>query len=243
MMWRIGEGLETGQCEVQICREFNLMPSVACNLWKQFQDIGFIKRKSGQSRPRATTAREDRHLSIIARRNRGATASKLFCYLYAATGTHVSMLTVSKRLYEGGLFAKSPASYALLTSMNRRVTLPWCRQHRDWSTDHLAIFLFIYESRFSLNIDFRRMFIWRKQGTHYLLSNVHEIDNNGGGSLIVWEGIILNGRSPQHVFERGTVTGLRSGCPMFLFSGASGPDIILMDDNVRPRRALLVDKF
>ncbi|GFW46255.1 hypothetical protein TNCV_2813501 [Trichonephila clavipes] len=35
-------------------------------------------------------AREDRHLSIIARRNRGVTTSHLSHYLYAATGTRVS---------------------------------------------------------------------------------------------------------------------------------------------------------
>ncbi|GFU88650.1 HTH_Tnp_Tc3_2 domain-containing protein [Trichonephila clavipes] len=62
-------------------------------------------REPGQGRPRATTAGEDRHLSIIVRRNRGATASRLSRYLYAATGTRVSRVTVSKRLHERGLFA------------------------------------------------------------------------------------------------------------------------------------------
>ncbi|GBM79921.1 hypothetical protein AVEN_173902-1 [Araneus ventricosus] len=76
------------------------MPSVMCNLWKQFQDTGSIERKPGQGRPRATTATEDRYLSIIARRNRGATASQLSRDLYVATGTRVSRVTVSKRLHE-----------------------------------------------------------------------------------------------------------------------------------------------
>ncbi|GFY30961.1 hypothetical protein TNCV_1629341 [Trichonephila clavipes] len=47
--------------------------------------------------------REDRPLSIIARRNRGAAASQLSRYLYAATGTRVSRVTVSKILHERGL--------------------------------------------------------------------------------------------------------------------------------------------
>ncbi|GBL83504.1 hypothetical protein AVEN_53741-1 [Araneus ventricosus] len=66
-----------------------------------------------------------RYLSIIARLNRGATASQLSCDLYAATGTRVSRLTVSKRLRETGLFAR-PAVCIPLTSMNRRVHLAWC---------------------------------------------------------------------------------------------------------------------
>ncbi|GFS86695.1 DDE_3 domain-containing protein [Trichonephila clavipes] len=50
--------------QVQIFREFNSTPSVVCNLWKQFQDTGSIENKPGKGRPRATMAREDRHLSI-----------------------------------------------------------------------------------------------------------------------------------------------------------------------------------
>ncbi|GBN06882.1 hypothetical protein AVEN_33979-1 [Araneus ventricosus] len=99
MRWRIVGRPEAGQSQVQSCRELNLTPSVVCNLWKQFQDIGSIERKPGQGRPRATTVTEDRYLSIIARRNRGATASQLSRNLYAATGTRVSRVTVSKRLH------------------------------------------------------------------------------------------------------------------------------------------------
>ncbi|GFX18083.1 HTH_Tnp_Tc3_2 domain-containing protein [Trichonephila clavipes] len=85
MRWQIVGKLEAGECQVQICREFNLMPSVMCYLWKQFQDTGSIEKKPGQGRLRASAAREDRHLSIIARRNRGATVFQFSRYLYAAT--------------------------------------------------------------------------------------------------------------------------------------------------------------
>ncbi|GBO13833.1 hypothetical protein AVEN_191936-1 [Araneus ventricosus] len=132
MRWRIVGRLEAGQPQVQIFREFNLTPNVVCNFWKQFQDTGSIERKSGQGRPRATTATEDRYLSLIARRNRGATASQLSRDLYAATGTRVSREIVSKRLHETGLFARRPAVYVLLTSTNRRVRLEWCIEIGVW---------------------------------------------------------------------------------------------------------------
>ncbi|GBM71183.1 hypothetical protein AVEN_113176-1 [Araneus ventricosus] len=115
--------LEAGQSQVQIRRDFNLTPSVVCNLRKQFQDTGSIERKPGQGRPRATTATEDCYLSIIARRNRGATASQLSRDLYAATRTRVLRVTVSKRLHETGLFVRRPAVCVPLTSTNRRVRL------------------------------------------------------------------------------------------------------------------------
>ncbi|GBN43971.1 Transposable element Tcb2 transposase [Araneus ventricosus] len=240
--------LEAGQSQVQIRRDFNLTPSVVCNLRKQFQDTGSIERKPGQGRPRATTATEDRYLSIIARRNRGATASQLSRDLYAATRTRVLRVPVSKRLHETGLFARRPAVCVPLTSTNRSVRLAWCREHRDWRMDQWATVLFTDEFRFSLNTDSRRTFIWREPGTRYPPSNVREIDHYGGGGLMVWAGIMLDGRTPLQVFERGTVTGVRYRDEILepyvrLFRGAVGSEFILMDNNARPHRALLVDEF
>ncbi|GFT40713.1 transposable element Tcb1 transposase [Trichonephila clavipes] len=153
--------------------------------------------------------------------------------------------TVSERLHERGLFARRPAP---LASTNRRVHLEWCRQHKDWSMDQWATVLFTDESRFSLNTNSRRTSIWREPGTHYLSSNVQDIDSYGGGGLMVWAGIMLDDHTPLHVFERGYVTSVLYRDEVLepyvrLFGGACGPEFILMDNNVRPHRVLLVDKF
>ncbi|GFV10607.1 HTH_Tnp_Tc3_2 domain-containing protein [Trichonephila clavipes] len=125
--WRIVWWLEAGHCQVQICRDFNFTPSVVCSLWKEFQGTGSTERKSGQGRPRAAMAKEDHHLSIMTRSNRRATAFQICRYLYAATGTYVSRVTVSKRLHDRGLFATRPAVCVSLTSRDRKVRLTWCR--------------------------------------------------------------------------------------------------------------------
>ncbi|GFY05918.1 transposable element Tcb2 transposase [Trichonephila clavipes] len=74
----------------------------------------------------------------------------------------------------------------------------------------------------------------------YLPSNVREIDNYGGGGFMVW--------APLHVFESGSVIGVTYRDevlePYFrVFRRTCGPEYILMDDNVRLRRALLIDEF
>ncbi|GFW40697.1 hypothetical protein TNCV_2836411 [Trichonephila clavipes] len=53
------------------------MPSVECNFWKQFPNTGSVERNPPKGRPRATMGREDRHLSILAKRNSEATDFKL----------------------------------------------------------------------------------------------------------------------------------------------------------------------
>ncbi|GBM75723.1 hypothetical protein AVEN_92726-1 [Araneus ventricosus] len=65
---------------------------------------------------------------------------------------------------------------------------------------------------------------------------------------MVWAGIMLDGHTPLHFFERSTVTGVRYRNEILetyvcLFRGAVGPYFILMDDNARPHRAHLVDDF
>ncbi|GFW74443.1 transposable element Tc1 transposase [Trichonephila clavipes] len=119
---------------------------------------------------------------------------------------------------------RRPAACVPLTSSNRRVRYAESRQHRNWCMNERVTVLFTDESRFTLNTDFRRTFIWREPGTRYLPSNVHEIDNYGKVSLMVWVGIMWDGRTSLHIFE-------------------SGSEFILMDDNTKPHRALLVDEF
>ncbi|GFU79456.1 DDE_3 domain-containing protein [Trichonephila clavipes] len=69
--------------------------------------------------------------------------------------------------------------------------------------------LFTDESHFSLNTDSNHTFIWREPGTRHLPSNVRKIDNYGGRGLIIWASILLDGRTPLHVFEIGSVTAVR----------------------------------
>ncbi|GFW97766.1 hypothetical protein TNCV_1425291 [Trichonephila clavipes] len=70
-----------------------------------------IRREKARSHPRATTAKEDNHLSIIARHKRDATTTQLSRELYAAIGTRVSRVTVSKRLYARAVCKKTCCLY------------------------------------------------------------------------------------------------------------------------------------
>ncbi|GFX18624.1 DDE_3 domain-containing protein [Trichonephila clavipes] len=112
--------------------------------------------------------------------------------------------------------------------------------------DQWVTVLFTDEPRFSLNSNSRCTFIWREPGNHYLHSNVREIDNSCRRGLMVWASIMCDGRTPLHVFERGSVTDVRYRNEVLeryirLFRDAIGPEFILMHDNMRPHRAILVD--
>ncbi|GFV39172.1 transposable element Tc3 transposase [Trichonephila clavipes] len=108
--------------------------------------------------------------------------------------------------------------------------------------------LFTDESGFSTRSDFQRVLIWREIGTRFYTSNIKERHHYGGPGVLVWGGIMLNGRTELHIFDRGSVTGDRYCEEVLLphvrlFRGAIGPDFIFMDDNARPHRTLAVEEL
>ncbi|GFU72530.1 transposable element Tcb1 transposase [Trichonephila clavipes] len=94
----------------------------------------------------------------------------------------------------------------------------------------------LYESRFSLSSDCRRQLIWRESGTAYRPENIQEKDRYRTCSIMVWAGIMINGRTRLHVVANGTMTGQRYIDEVLfphvrLFRGAAGDKFVFMDDN------------
>ncbi|UYV60670.1 hypothetical protein LAZ67_1001817, partial [Cordylochernes scorpioides] len=206
------------------------------------------KEKKVLVEKRKTATSEDRYLVVTAKRHREMTAIQLSNELSSATGTRISRQTVYRRLYEGALYARRPIICIPLTSAHRRARLNWCLEHHAWTHDQWANVLFSDESRFSLNTDSRRVFIWREPGTRYHPSNIREIDSFRGGSLLVWAGISSSRRTPLHIFSGGTLTAQRYRDEILEpylrpYRDQIGHNLIFMDDNARPHRARLVNEY
>ncbi|GFT80704.1 transposable element Tc1 transposase [Trichonephila clavipes] len=59
----------------------------------------------------------------------------------------------------------------------------------------------------SLSSDCRRQLIWCDSGTAYRPENIQEKDRYPTCSIVVWAGIMINGRTRLHVVANGTMTG------------------------------------
>ncbi|GFW99155.1 transposable element Tcb1 transposase [Trichonephila clavipes] len=102
-----------------------------------------------------------------------------------------------------------------------------------------------YESRFSLASDCRHQLIWHESGTAYHPENIQEKDRYPTCSIMVWAGIMINGRTRLHVVANGTMTGQRYIDEVLLprvrlFRGAVGDKFVFMDDNATCHRTLAV---
>ncbi|GBN66775.1 Transposable element Tcb1 transposase [Araneus ventricosus] len=219
---RIIGRLECGRTQLEVYEELGIAQSVISRLWQRFQD------------------------DVTAKRNRRSTASDLSRQLSSATGTTVSRQTVYRRLGHIGLYARRPVRCVPLTATHCRLRLAWSREHALWTPQQWSCVMFSDESRFSLQSDSRRTFIWREPGTRYHQENTIERHRYGGAGWLVWGGIILGSRTDLRV-QSVTMTGhiyrdVILEQHVRLFRGAMGAEFLFIDDNARPHRANIVDE-
>ncbi|GFU04690.1 transposable element Tcb2 transposase [Trichonephila clavipes] len=162
----------------------------------------------------------------------------------------------SRRHGGGRVSSTTPAEdrYIVLSAKrNRRTTaqqhrtarLQWCREHHNCTEQDWACVLFSDESRFCLSSDCRRQLIWRESGTAYRPENIQEKDRYPTCSIMLWAGIMINGRTRLHVVANGTMTGQRYIDEVVLphvrlFRGAVGDKFVFMDENAACHRTLAV---
>ncbi|GFT62277.1 transposable element Tcb2 transposase [Trichonephila clavipes] len=108
--------------------------------------------------------------------------------------------------------------------------------------------LFSDESRFSFHPDNRRIFIWRDRGSRNNPALVHESVRFGGGGVLVYGGVSIDGRTDLYIIRDGSLTARRYRDEILRtivdpYAAEIGDDFILMDHNCRPHRANLVEDY
>ncbi|GFW34221.1 transposable element Tcb1 transposase [Trichonephila clavipes] len=135
-----------------------------------------------------------------------------------------------------------------LTSRHSRDRREWATEHVNWRRNEWSNVLFSEESRFSVHPDNRLIFIWRDRGSMNNPAFVQESVKFGGGGVLVYGGISLDGRIDLYIVRDGPLTARQYRDEIVRpivdpYAAAIGDDFILMDDNCRPHRANLVEDF
>ncbi|KAI4889174.1 hypothetical protein NFI96_009756 [Prochilodus magdalenae] len=111
-----------------------------------------------------------------------------------------------------------------------------CTEHQSWQLRHRRLVLFTDESRFYLSTCDRRDRLWRRRGECYAVCNIIQHDWFGGGSVMVWGGISLEGRTDLYRLDNGTLTAIRYqdeilGPVVRHYAGAVGPGFLVVHNN------------
>ncbi|GFV07734.1 transposable element Tcb2 transposase [Trichonephila clavipes] len=184
-------------------------PHIANPDLEPFLKTGSAGRRPGRGRRRATTPNEDRYLVLTARRDRNMNASLLQQHLRSATGTTVSAQSVRNRLHGVGLYARRPMVCVRLTSRHRRDRREWATELVNWRRNEWSNLLFYDESRFSVLPENRRIFIWRDRGSRNNHAFMHESVRFGGGGMLVYGGISIDGCTDLYIIRDGPLTARR----------------------------------
>lgn len=240
--------LESGFSQRHVANALNVSQSVVNRAWNRHQTFGTAAHRHGGGRQRATTQRQDHFIALQTRRHPFSTATTLRNDLLNASGTNVSTQTIRNRLHAAGLHSRRACVRIPLNARHKRDRLEFAQVHLTWTHNDWASVLFTDESRYCLDFTDRRQQVWRREHERFHDAYVAEHDRYGGGSIMVWGGISRDGKTDLHVMERGTMTGVRYRDEILNvyvrpYAGAIGPNFILMDDNARPHRARVVDRF
>ncbi|GFW94896.1 transposable element Tcb1 transposase [Trichonephila clavipes] len=218
--WRVVGRLEGGQTQAEVAQAIECQKCDFQDL-EPFLETGSAGRRPRQGRRRATTPNKDRYLDrFSARRHRNMNATLLQQHLRSATGTTVSTQTVRNRLHGVGLYDRRPMECVRLTSRHRS-------DRREWATEHAYFHL-------------------RECGSRNNPASVHESVRFGGGGVLVYGSISIDGRTDLYIIRDGPLTARRYSDEILRpivvpYAAAIGDEFILMDDNCRPHRAYLVE--
>lgn len=239
--------LNAGLSQQEVAGRLQVSQSVVSRAWNRYISTGSAAYTHGGGRGRATTPAEDRLVVLTARRNPTYTASRINSFFRQATGRVISGQTIRRRLHARNLHARRRATHVNLTREHRALRNQWAIEHRDWNVENWSCCLFTDESRFRLYTADGRMLVWRERGQRYNPRFMVPTTAFGGGSVCVWGGICLGGRTDLVVLINASMTATRYRDmvvePIIIpFAGAIGERFVLIDDNARPHRARIVNE-
>ncbi|KAJ8381891.1 hypothetical protein SKAU_G00026690 [Synaphobranchus kaupii] len=236
--------MEAGVKVRRVAALFGVSPGTISKLRTKFRETGEVKDRPRSGRPKKTTPQEDRFLTLASLRNRRLSSRDLQARFAQRYHRQISDQTVRNRLHMASLHAaRKPA----MTALQRQARLRWCRQHRQWNLRMWGNVMFSDESRFCLRKLDGRIKVWRRRGERYADCCTDRVTPSNGGSVMVWGGISLTGKTELVVIE-GNLNAVRYRNeilePVAIpYLQNLGPNSILQDDNARPHSARIITEY
>lgn len=239
--------LEAGVPGFRVAASFGVSPGTISKLRSKFRETGEVKDRPRSGRPKKTTPQEDRFVTLATLRNRRLTARELQARFMQRYQRRLSTQTVRNRLHQARLKARKAVRRPAMTARHCQARLRWCRQRQLWNLQMWEKVMFSDESRFCLRRCDGRIKVWRRRGERYADCCTDRVTAFGGGSVMVWGGISVRGKTDLVIIE-GNLTAVRYRDeilePVAIpYLQNMGPNAILQDDNARPHRARIIGEY
>ena len=239
--------LRQGQSLRQVARELQVSPSVVSRLRNRHRETGQYCRRPGQGRKCKTSPQDDRYIVLSALRQRTKTARDLQNDLHMASGIRVSDQTIRNRLRRENIRSKRPVKKQRLTNQHKAARRTFAENYANWNLNQWQSVLFSDESRYRLTRCDGRLRVWGRPGERFSEECVQEIDRFGGGSIMVWAGIMYNNRTdlvivPQRLNAVRYIQDVLQDHVVPAAIGV-GPGFLFVHDNARAHSAAVTRDF
>ena len=233
--------LVEGQSERQVSRKVGV-PKSTVHRWRV--NAFSLYRKVGSGRRRKTSSESDRLIVHLVRNDPTLSSAELRNSLPEPT---VSALTVRRRLRSEHFKSRKRPSGIELTANHKRLRLEWATRHCHWRSQWSRV---VWSDEASVCLRGRdgRLRVWMQPGDE-IPGNLALPVNQGGGRLLIWAAIWMNGRTELHIQRNnmnsdGYVDVLRQHIlPLSNQLGDPSADWIYMDDNATCHRSLVTNAF
>ena len=183
---RVLQCLKDGRTQAQVARDFKI-PRQLVSFWnKKKLETGTLKTSPRTGRPKVTTERQDRMISMMSKADPKRTASDINKNLAEYHNLKIHTSTVKRRLAEAGLHGRRPSKKPLISAKNRKARLAFALAHQHWTQEDWSKVLWSDESKFNLfssdGIKYVRRPVNRRNDVRYQVPTI----KHGGGSVMVW---------------------------------------------------------
>lgn len=235
--------LNAGQTVSAVSRAFGCTRRTITLLIRRFRQTGSVQDRVRTGRPRKTTARDDRYIALTHLRQRHIPAT------ITARRYGVNAQTIRNRLRarHRPIRAYRPYFGQILTPAHRNARVNWCRRYLRYNRNDWNNVLFTDESRFNLSHSDGRARVYRRKGERYTDACVLQRNRFGGGSVMIWGGI-MGGRKTRLVVVNGNLNAQgyinQILAPEAIpFIQRHGARVTLQQDNARPHTARVTQRY
>ena len=152
-----------------------------------------------------------------------------------------------------GVRTRRPYCGARLTPLHRRNRREWARQHQRWPLHRWHQVIFTDESKFQIDFNDRRHYVYRLRNERFADTCVREGDRFGGVHTMVWAWFTYHRKTRLVFLDNVRGAGARGVTaqryiddvlrPVVIPFIQRNPGLTLQQDNARPHRARLTTTF
>lgn len=164
-------------------------------IWKTTENI---PRKP---KVRKTDCRTDRIIHRLSEADRFKTAVDIHREIQLHLDDEISVRTVQRRLSEFGLLGRVARHKPYISEKNRRARLQFAKDHLNWTEKQWSKVVFTDESKFNRMGSDGKIYVRRRTGEEYSTRCIKPTIKGGGGSVLVWGSMTINGTGPIHRIE------------------------------------------